>query len=354
MAEPQRLADLQSRLTAALRDLPGATALYLYGSAADPARRDAYSDLDLQVLTVDFQASKDHLLSTLEKAGVVTLAYLLTDTAHETAYSLAFAGESPYHKVDLGITCLNDPAHPPTFFEQIRHKELLWSQSPPPLESLLQDGKTLHRQDAKDAKKDKSKRECVVFRNKISFSSSPSSSLRSLRLCGAKYGSACNTLLEGRVGERFLHELHRTIRGSIEQPYFPAKDSPAYFLVGEILSAFRYAKARRRGHHLVCWRFLAAKVNALLALIWWQHNGGRIPEKLNTWELAELDAVLPESARMDMLQVVDCRQPAQMDQALLEITRRIIVLLRPRLGEPDQQAVWLAEEGLEFMIRELK
>lgn len=282
MAEPQRLADLQSRVVAALRELPGATALYLYGSAADPARRDAYSDLDLQVLTVDFQASKDRLLSTLEKAGAVTLAYLLTDTAHELAYSLAFAGESPYHKVDLGITCLNDLAHPPTFFEQIGHKELLWSQSPPLL-------------------------------------------------------------------ERFLPATR-----SVRHPYCPTKDSPAYFLVGETLSAFRYAKARRRGRHLVCWRFLAAKVNALLALTWWQHNGGRIPERLNTWDLVELDALLPEAARLDMLQAIDCRQPAQMDQALLEITRRMVTLVRPRLDEPDQRAVLLAEEGLEFFAGELK
>lgn len=282
MAETQRLADLQSRLAAALRDLPGAMALYLYGSAADPARRDAYSDLDLQVLTVDFQASKDHLLNTLEKAGAVTLAYLLTDTAHELACSLAFAGESPYHKVDLGITSLNDPAHPPTFLEQIRYKELLWSQSPPPL-------------------------------------------------------------------EKFLHGTR-----SVGLPYCPTKDSPAYFLVGEILSAFRYAKARRRGRHLVCWRFLAAKVNALLALTWWQHNGGRIPERLSTWDLVELDEILPESVRLEILQAIDCRQSAQMDQALLEITCRIVTLVCPRLDEPDQRAVLLAEESLEFIAQELK
>jgi hypothetical protein len=282
MAGPDRLADLQSRVAIALRDLPGATALYLYGSAADPARRDAYSDLDLQVLTLDFQFSKDHLLATLEKVGAVALAYLLTDTAHELAYSITFAGESPYHKVDLGITCLNDPAHPPTFFEQIRDKQLLWSQSAP----------------------------------------SP-------------------------VGVNFP-----TL--SIRQPYCPTKASPAYFLVGEIISALRYAKARRRGRHLVCWRFLSAKVNALLALAWWQDSGGdRIPERLSTWDLAELDERLPQSVRLEMLQSLDCRQPAQMDQALLEITRRMVALLRPSLSGPDQRAIVLGEEGVEFIAQEL-
>jgi hypothetical protein len=55
----------------------------------------------------------------------------------------------------------------------------------------------LHREDAKDAKKDKSKRKNAVFRNKIGFSSFLSSSLRSLRLRGAKQGSSCNTLAGG-------------------------------------------------------------------------------------------------------------------------------------------------------------
>jgi hypothetical protein len=44
------------------------------------------------------------------------------------------------------------------------------------------DGKTLHRKDAKTAKKDKKKREKVFFFNKIGFSS-----LRPLRLCGANF-----------------------------------------------------------------------------------------------------------------------------------------------------------------------
>jgi hypothetical protein len=45
----------------------------------------------------------------------------------------------------------------------------------------------LHREGAKDAKKDKSKRENAVFRNKISFSSFFSSSLRPSRLRGANF-----------------------------------------------------------------------------------------------------------------------------------------------------------------------
>jgi hypothetical protein len=55
-------------------------------------------------------------------------------------------------------------------------------------------GKPLHREDAKNAKKDKSRRENAAFCNKTSFSSFFSSiffsfffsSLRPSRLCGAK------------------------------------------------------------------------------------------------------------------------------------------------------------------------
>jgi hypothetical protein len=352
MVDPDRLADLQSRVAAALRDLPGATALYLYGSAADPARRDAYSDLDLQVLTLDFQASKDHLLATLEKAGAVALAYLLTDTAHELAYSIAFAGESPYHKVDLGITCLNDPAHPPTFFEQIRSKELLWSQSPAPIGLASPVG------------------ECgtiAAYPHPRPLSLDSPAGARSARR-GEQEGktpiSAAKTVEIGTFalfppspfqgeGPGVRVEVNPILL-SAGQPYCPAKDSPAYFLVGEIISALRYTKARRRGRHLVCWRFLSAKVNALLALAWWQDSGGdKIPERLSTWDLAELDERLPQSVRLEMLQSIDCRQPAQMDHALLEITRRMVALLRPSLGGPDQRAIVLAEEGLEFIAQEL-
>jgi hypothetical protein len=52
---------------------------------------------------------------------------------------------------------------------------------------VLQAQKTLHRKDAKDAKKDKGKRENAIFRNKIGFSSLFSSSLRPSRLCGANF-----------------------------------------------------------------------------------------------------------------------------------------------------------------------
>jgi predicted nucleotidyltransferase len=51
-------APFPSRISTVLDDLPGAEALYLFGSVADPQRRDSSSDLDLRVITADFARSR--------------------------------------------------------------------------------------------------------------------------------------------------------------------------------------------------------------------------------------------------------------------------------------------------------
>src|SRR5512135_1602961 len=91
---------LLSRVSDALRSLPGAEALYLFGSAADPQRQDDYSDLDLQVITADFARSRPAWPWILAKAGEIDLAYPISESPHESAFCIAFAGQSPYHKVD--------------------------------------------------------------------------------------------------------------------------------------------------------------------------------------------------------------------------------------------------------------
>jgi len=60
--------------------------------------------------------------------------------------------------------------------------------------------KNFARKDAKDAKKDKSKRGRAVFRNKIGFSFSLPSSLRSLRLCGERFFHFATLSLSERSG----------------------------------------------------------------------------------------------------------------------------------------------------------
>ena len=122
------LDDLLGRISAALRGLPGAQELYLFGSAADPARKDRYSDLDLQVVSAQFELSRAVWPAVLSQVGPIALAFQLDPegpAAQETAFTLGFEGESLYHKVDFGIT---DRRLADGYFNQLQGKVLLWRQ----------------------------------------------------------------------------------------------------------------------------------------------------------------------------------------------------------------------------------
>ncbi len=99
---PARLDGLQSALSAALRDLPGAHALYLFGSRA-AGRGDGYSDLDLQVVTTDLAASVAARHAALAPLGPLALEWPIERAADRCAATLLFARASHYHKVDLGF-----------------------------------------------------------------------------------------------------------------------------------------------------------------------------------------------------------------------------------------------------------
>lgn len=117
--------ELLDRISATLRDLPGAVELYLFGSMVDPETRDSYSDLDLQILSNDYHLSLQAWPWILNQAGEMELVYLLSDQPHETAYCISFANESPYHKVDIGIYDKDNPG----FFQNVKKKVLLWEKS---------------------------------------------------------------------------------------------------------------------------------------------------------------------------------------------------------------------------------
>ncbi len=122
------LDDLLARISAALRGLPGAQELYLFGSAADPFRKDRYSDLDLQVVSAQFELSRAAWPAVLSQVGPIALAFQLDPegpAAQETAFTLGFEGESLYHKVDFGIT---DRRLADGYFNQLQGKVLLWRQ----------------------------------------------------------------------------------------------------------------------------------------------------------------------------------------------------------------------------------
>jgi hypothetical protein len=97
---------LQSRVSAALRDLPGATDLYLFGSRA-AGTGDGYSDIDLEVLTADVPAARKVWPRLLDCVAPVEVAFPLLGTlvgmAADAAYTVLFRGESGYHTVDVGL-----------------------------------------------------------------------------------------------------------------------------------------------------------------------------------------------------------------------------------------------------------
>ena len=64
-------------------------------------------------------------------------------------------------------------------------------------------------------------------------------------------------------------------------------------------------------------RFASALVSWLAGLLYEQSKGWRdSSKKLNTWEYVELDSVVPEDQREELLCRLDFSTPAAMDQSL--------------------------------------
>jgi hypothetical protein len=101
------LAALLDRLVSGLRSLPGATELHLCGSHAT-LRADAYSDLDLEILTVDPATTRRLWPEFLERIGPLELCLPLGAAPDNAAYAVLFQGVSYYHKVDIGLSTLTD------------------------------------------------------------------------------------------------------------------------------------------------------------------------------------------------------------------------------------------------------
>ncbi len=269
---------LLSRVSNALRHLPGATELYLFGSAAAPDRADAWSDLDLQVVTDRYGLNQEYWPRILSLAGEIALAYPISAAPLSASFTIAFAAESPYHKVDIG---LSDQREEGGFFSQVQSKQRLWQQFP---------------------------------------------------------------------AEPSAH-----VFPPAGQAYSPVLGSAAHFMLGEVLGAIRYVKARKRRQHLTCWRFLSAKLNARLRCEVWDTNLQSFPQyPLTTWQFAELDRRLPEPERLELLAATRVADPSEMDASLVDLTSRIVQVVQPSLGSDDAPAVAIAQQYLEFIAHELK
>ncbi|MCE5259698.1 MAG: hypothetical protein LLG44_11705, partial [Chloroflexi bacterium] len=271
---PDELDLLLEHVSAAARVLPGAVELHLFGSAANPATRDGWSDLDLQVVSEYPALSQAAWPDILGLAGTLELIYPLTDNPHASACSIAFAGTSPYHKVDIGLSA-QDAALP---FGSDEPHILLWRQN--------------------------------------------------ARLAPVPYPP--------------------------HSAYQPEVGTAAHFLVGQLLGAVRYLKARQRGQQLACWRYLSAALNGVLICVRWEGDPLRFnAAPLSSREHGKLDQRLAAAEREGLFTMLDLRTPAAMDRAFLVLVRRISACICPDYAASEAQLARLVREYLAFMAEEL-
>jgi hypothetical protein len=98
-----RLNELQRRVAQGVRGLPGATALYLFGSRITQPT-DPYADLDLQILTDDLVTTRRCWPHFLEHVAPIRVAWPMQAAPDTTAFAILFQGESFYHKLDIGVS----------------------------------------------------------------------------------------------------------------------------------------------------------------------------------------------------------------------------------------------------------
>jgi predicted nucleotidyltransferase len=94
--------NLLQRISAALRDLPGASELHLFGSLAD-GTADAYSDIDLEVTTRDLAASASALADVLTTVAPIEVDWQLPTPEDEVVRTILFRGEAYYYKLDISL-----------------------------------------------------------------------------------------------------------------------------------------------------------------------------------------------------------------------------------------------------------
>lgn len=115
--------NLLRSLTEAVRGLPGAVAFYIFGSLVE-GRGDAWSDLDIEIVTTDVEVSRDCLFPILETVRPMELAWIIDSSSDDWAASVLFQQTSLFHKVDLGIRSIHgfdrNPIPQPS--------ALIWSQ----------------------------------------------------------------------------------------------------------------------------------------------------------------------------------------------------------------------------------
>lgn len=100
-----RVDALFGEIATALRSVPGARALYAFGSIPN-GTYDEFSDLDLTLVTDDFETSLAQRHHVLGRARRVLLDWCIERTESSWAGTIMLSGVSPYQKVDIGIVTM--------------------------------------------------------------------------------------------------------------------------------------------------------------------------------------------------------------------------------------------------------
>ena len=117
---------LQHALADALRDLPGAVELRAFGSLTGDDH-DAHSDVDLEILTADVEASVAARRAIIERVAPVWLEWRIFPSHSAWAATILFENLSPCHHLDLGIT----PIGAAQAIDPLDARTVLWTQMPP-------------------------------------------------------------------------------------------------------------------------------------------------------------------------------------------------------------------------------
>lgn len=116
---------LQNALADALRALPGAFELRAFGSLTrGNGSYDAYSDIDLELLTTDVDATVAARHAVLAQVGPIWLEWRIHPSHSGWAATILFTEFSPYRHLDLGIT----PADLPDSVDSLDARTILWHQ----------------------------------------------------------------------------------------------------------------------------------------------------------------------------------------------------------------------------------
>lgn len=119
------------------------------------------------------------------------------------------------------------------------------------------------------------------------------------------------------------------LTGQASSAYRPTIGSIEHYMISQLLGTTRYAKARRRGHLLSCWRFASALVDAVIATGYFGiAETGWMLAGLTTLEYRDADLRLDPSHRSALISELDFSDPQAMDRTVVLLVDRLIVNYR--------------------------